>query len=113
MLETCPVNYSMRERSSSRGFPPFRSPSRTGGSRGPPLQSHPSRGHTQRQLPNSSDHSHPLGHANGPARVEQIEYVRALQYLIVGRKHRVRHLQQPLAFFFVQIEKLPKHVDIS
>src|SRR5580704_11945456 len=113
MLETYPVSCSMREQSSSREFPRSRFQAETEGSRSSLVSFHPGRGHTQRQLADAPDHAHPLGDANGPSGIQQIEDVRALENLVIGGKHRVRHLQQSLALFFVQVEKLPEHADVG
>ena len=51
---------------------------------------HPSFRNAQRQLADATNYADPLGDANSPARIEQIEDVRTLENLIVSRQNYTR-----------------------
>src|SRR6202453_1521827 len=98
MLETYPVNYSARERSSSQEFLRFLFRAETAGSYHrlsfwrvavPNQLRHPGTGDPERELAHTSDHTHALGYANRAARVEQIEDVGTLEHLIRSEERRV------------------------
>src|SRR6185437_1476133 len=68
------------------------------------------RGHVTRKLANAADVRGSLRHRDRPTRVEQVERVRTLQHLVVGRK-RQPALEQVSALRLVLVETTGEHVD--
>src|SRR5207245_5013517 len=68
-------------------------------------------GAAPRERSHPQDVALPLGHADGAARVEQVEDVRALQAIIVGRQRQLE-AQQPVAFLLVALEELEEQLRV-
>ena len=64
------------------------------------------------QVPDATNIAGPLGHADGPAGVEQIERVGTLQAIFIGRQHK-RGRNNPLALSFIHVKEVQQHFDVG